>query len=123
MADDPLTLLEQGRYHEAMRRLPQSMEDWRVREAEAGHSFEGAAGFEYNSVMFTIAEEGDSDWAAILDDPDIPHAYKTTMIFEILETRLGKGAAYMGNSKNIIIPREAPIDLGTQMIKLPEPDN
>jgi len=42
------------------------------------------------------------------------------MVFEILEARLGKGAVYVGNEKNLVVPRFGPVNLGKDMIKLPE---
>jgi hypothetical protein len=42
------------------------------------------------------------------------------MVFEIIEGHLGKGAVYMGNDKNFIVPRNGPIDL-KDMIILPAP--
>ncbi len=116
-------LLEQGRYLEAIQLLPQRMNEWHIREKEIGHSFEGAAGFEYHKVMQMIAEKGARDWGRILEDPEIPYEYKTDLIFEILESKLGKGAIYLGNSNNWIVPRYAPIDLNTQMISFPESED
>ena len=113
-------LCEAGRYHEAMRALPDVMDAWARYTAAAGRTAEGAAGFEYATTMFSIAEKGDADWGKILDDPKIPYVYKTEMIFEIVEARLGKGAVYLGNSTNIIIPRFGRIDLDKEMIRLSE---
>ena len=73
-----------------------------------------------NDEFTYVVIHGDAQWGAILDDPQIPHTYKTEMIFEIMAQRLGKGTVYLGNSDNIIIPRHGPIDLNTEMIALPE---
>jgi hypothetical protein len=81
---------------------------------------EGTAGYLYALTMFTIAEKGDAHWGKILDDPDIPYVYKTEMVFEILEARLGEGAVYVANRRNLIVPRMGVIDLDKEMIKLSE---
>ncbi len=111
--------LTQGHYHLAMRELPPVMDQWAQYTRRSGETAEGAAGFTYGRTMDAIVAHGDSQWGAILDDPEIPYVYKTEMIFEILEARLGKGAVYMGNDKNLIVPRHGPIDL-KDMIRLPQ---
>jgi len=118
--ESPVRMLcENGEYHHAMRALPKAMAKWREYTKRTGRTAEGAAGFEYATTMFAIAHKGDAHWGRILDDPGIPYEYKTDMIFEILEARLGKGAVYVGNKDNLIVPRKALIDL-KEMIKLPE---
>jgi hypothetical protein len=87
---------------------------------KTGKYYEGAHEFLHGLVMGRAAAFGDSQWGAILDDSEIPHRYKTEMIFEILEARLGKGSVYLGNSENIIVPRERRVDLDREMIRLPE---
>lgn len=113
-------LCEAGKYHEAMRALPVAMRQWEEHAKRTGVTAEGAAGYEYSTTLFTIAEKGDSDWGRILDDPTIPYEYKVEMIFEILEARLGKGAVYVGNKDNLIVPRKRPADLEHEMIRLPD---
>ncbi len=99
-------LCDGGMYHEAMRRLPGEMATWAEYTKRTGNTAEGAAGYLYSTTMFSIAEKGDDDWGKILDDPDIPYRYKTEMIFEILEARLGKGAAWSPwHTDVVIIPR------------------
>ncbi len=115
-------LCEAGDYHGAMRELPNAMSQWAEYTKRTGSTAEGAAGHLYATTMFTIAEKGDAHWGRILDDPDIPYEYKTEMVFEILEARLGKGAVYVGNESNLIVPRSGRIDLTEEMIKLPEQD-
>lgn len=115
-----LEFCKKGNYHAAMRALPRIMTEWAEFTRCTGNTCEGAAGYEYAVVMFTIAEKGDADWGQILDDPKIPYRYKVEMIFEILEARLGKGAIYVGNSRNFIVPRLGCIDLDKEMITLPE---
>jgi hypothetical protein len=113
-------LCEAGKYHAAMRALPLSMWQWEEYAKRTGRTAEGAAGYEYTTTMFTIAEKGDADWGRILDDTAIPYEYKVEMIFEILEARLGKGAVYVGNKDTLIVPRKRPADLEHEMIQLPE---
>ena len=103
-----------------MRELPKTMAEWAEYTKRTGRTSEGAAGYLFVTTMFSIAEKGDAHWGKILDDPDIPYEYKTEMIFEILEARLGKGAVYVGNKRNLIVPRSGPIDLEKEMINLPE---
>ncbi len=104
-------LCEKGNHHAAMRELPKAMTAWEEYTRRTGNTCEGAASFLYAIVMFTIAEKGDAHWGRILDDPQIPYEYKTGMICEILEARLGKGAVYVADKKNFIVPRSGPIDL------------
>ncbi|MCD6393550.1 MAG: hypothetical protein J7M40_08580 [Planctomycetes bacterium] len=119
--ESPLrNLCDAGRYHEAMRAIPDVMDAWARYTAATGRTAEGAAGYVYTTTIFTIAQRGDADWGKILDDPEIPYIYKTDMIFEIVEARLGKGAVYLGNRTNIIIPRFGRIDLDKEMIRLAE---
>lgn len=108
-------------YVEAMRSLVHEMAEWEAYTQRTGSTAEGAAGFAYSTTLGEVAGVGDAQWGAILDDPDIPYEYKTDLIFEILETRLGKGAVYIGNEDNIIVPRWGPIDLDKAMIELPAP--
>jgi hypothetical protein len=112
-------LCENGQYVEAMRWLPKEMAAWKAYTERTGRTAEDAAGFIRSHILGIIVEKGDESWGEILDDPEIPYAYKTAMIFEILETRLGKGSVYMGNQENYIVPRSGPIDLSKEMIKLP----
>ena len=119
--DSPVrTLCEKGQYHAAMRALPKAMKQWAEYTQCTGETAEGAAGYEYSTTMFAIAEKGEKEWGKILDDPDVPYEYKTEMIFEILEARLGKGAVYVGNKDNFIVPRRRRVDLSREMIRLPE---
>lgn len=122
--NEPLTqsrdLCAVGEYHAAMRALPEVMRQWGEMTKLTGSTYEGAASFEFASTMFSIAECGDAEWGKILDDPAIPYSYKTHMIFEILEARLGKGAVYLGNKDNMIVPCERPAVLPREMMKLPE---
>ena len=105
------SLCESGRYHEAMRQLPEVMAQWEEYTRRTGQTAEGAAGYIYSTTMFDIAERGDADWGRILDDPNIPYEYKTTMIFEIAEMRLGKGSAWSPyHTDVVIIPRACPVD-------------
>jgi hypothetical protein len=113
-------LCQNGKYHEAMRALPKIMAQWKKYTKNTGLTDEGKAGYLYATTLFTIASKGDADWGRILDDPDIPYTYKTEMIFEILELRLGKGAVYAGDQNNFIVPRARNIDLDKEMIKLPK---
>jgi hypothetical protein len=115
-----LQLCAGGKYHAAMRALPPAMRQWEEYTKRTGETAEGAAGYEYTRTMFTIAGKGDADWGRILDDPAIPYEYKVEMIFEILEARLGKGAVYVGNKDNLIVPRKRPADLEHDMIRLPD---
>lgn len=99
-------LCDNGKYHEAMRELPKAMAVWGEYTKRTGRTAEGAAGYLYATTMFTIASKGDTDWGKILDDPDIPYNYKTKMIFEIAEARLGKGASWSPyHTEVVIIPR------------------
>ncbi len=107
----------QGRYQEAIRALPKDMAEWEKYTALTGSTSEGAAGYLHYRIMSEIAMKGDAEWGSILDDPNVPYEYKTEMIFEILENRLGKGSVYHGNSKNMIIPR---FDGEAEMIDLRE---
>jgi hypothetical protein len=103
-----------------MRELPKAMAEWTEYTKRTGRTAEGTAGYLYAVTMFTIAEKGDAHWGKILDDPEIPYVYKTEMVFEILEARLGKGAVYVANRRNLVVPRMGLIDLDKEMIKLPE---
>jgi|GEM_PF-3641177 len=99
-------LCDSERYHEAMRELPAAMKAWDEYTAHTGRTAEGAPGYLYASTMSAIVRKGDRDWGAILDDPDIPYSYKTEMIFEIAEARLGKGASWSSShTEVIVIPR------------------
>jgi len=114
-------LCDKGDYHAAMRELPTAMAQWEQYTERTGDYCEGAAGFLYVTTMSFTALKGDLHWAKILDDPDIPYVYKTEMIFEILEARLGKGSVYVGNKQNFIVPRFRPIDFDKEkMIALPD---
>jgi hypothetical protein len=114
-------LCDKGDYHAAMRELPTAMAQWEQYTKRTGNTCEGTAGFLYVHTMSNTAEKGDLHWAKILDDPDIPYVYKTEMIFEILEARLGKGAVYVANKQNSIVPRLRPIDFDKEKrITLPE---
>jgi hypothetical protein len=109
-----------GKYHAAMRTLPRAMQQWAEYTKRTGETAEGMAGHQYSTTMMAISERGDADWGKILDDPEIPYEYKAEMVFEILEARLGKGAVYVGNKDNFIVPRHRPADLDKEMIKLPD---
>lgn len=99
-----LLLCKEKKYHAAMRELPKVMAAWQEYTKLTGRTSEGAASYLYTTTMFTIASKGDADWGKILDDSEIPYNVKTDMIFEILELRLGKGAIYVGNQDNFIVP-------------------
>ncbi|MDJ0682067.1 MAG: hypothetical protein QNJ18_19675 [Xenococcaceae cyanobacterium MO_167.B52] len=104
-------LLRAHKYHEAMRELPKEMNAWTVYTEETGRTSEGAAGYIYSTTMFRIASEGDSDWGKILDDSNIPYPYKTRLIFEIVEARLGKGAVWAPwHTPIVIIPQSNAVD-------------
>ena len=104
--------LEKGDYHGAMRLLPAERRAWQKLMAKTGKSYEGAHGYLSGSTLFGAAERGDADWGKILDDPEIPYADKTSLVFQILETRLGKGAVYVGDDRDsFIVPCGGPIDL------------
>ena len=104
-------LCDSGKYHECMRVLPKEMAAWAEYTKATGSTSEGAAGFLYSTTMFAIACKGDADWGRILDDPDIPYNYKTEMIFEIVEARLGKGASWSPyHTPVVIIPRSQSVD-------------
>ncbi len=96
-------LLRAHRYHDAMRALPDEMDAWAKYAEQTGRTAEGAAGYLYATTMFRIAARGDTDWGAILDDPSIPYRYKTEMLFEVIETRLGKGSAWSPSDADFII--------------------
>ena len=112
--------LEKKEYHAAMRSLPKAMAEAEREARRTGHSVNVHSGSIDAHTFYEVAFRGDQDWGRILDDPEIPHGYKTAMVFEILELRLGKGAVYSGNHSNFIVPRSGPIDLDKDMIKLPE---
>jgi len=105
-------LCTEGKYHSAMKELVKSQAEWQAYTEKTGKTHEGAAGFEYMYTMMHIVSEGDAHWGKILDDPAIPYVYKTEMIFEILEERLGKGAVYMDSERNFIVPRFGLADIG-----------
>ena len=113
-------LLAEDRYHEALRQLPAALAEWHELELEAGHSFEGAAGYLYSTALLQTAVRGDRDWGVILDDPAIPYHYKSDLVFEILENRLGKGSVYSASRDLFVIPRSGPVNLATDMNTLPE---
>lgn len=95
-----------GNYHAAMRALPEEMERWARHEEQTGETAEGAGGYAYAFTLSQIAERGEADWGKIFDDPEIPHAYKASLLFEIAEARLGKGSAWMPwHTPVIVIPR------------------
>ncbi|MBS3763251.1 MAG: hypothetical protein KGZ25_08120 [Planctomycetes bacterium] len=94
---------KQARYHQAMVELQPAMIAWEKYTERTGRTLEGAAGYLYATTMFNIAEKGDKDWGAILDDPQIPYSYKVNMLFEIAEMRLGKGAAWFPCGSGIVI--------------------
>lgn len=112
-------LCDAGRYHEAMRRLPGEMAAWAEYTRRTGSTAEGAAGFLYATTMFRIAGKGDADWGKILDDPGIPYRYKTDLLFEIAEARLGKGAAWSpSHTRVVIIPRENAVNAWKEVTRL-----
>ncbi len=108
--ESPVRMLcEKGKYHEAMRELPKAMVAWGEYTETTGRTAEGAAGYLYATTVFAIANKGDADWGKILDDSDIPYNYKTEMICEIAEARLGKGASWSPyHTEVVIIPRSSP---------------
>ena len=100
-----------GRFHEAMKVLPTEMAAWAEYTKRTGSTAEGTAGYLYATTMAQIANKGDVDWGRILDDPDIPYDYKTAMIFEVAEARLGKGASWSPERGGVaIIPRSGRAD-------------
>lgn len=104
--DSPLrALCDAGDYHGAMRALPGVMEGWAEYTRHTGNTAEGAAGFELSTTLAQIAASGDADWGKILDDPEIPYECKTSMIFEILESRLARGSVWSPNRELIIMPQ------------------
>ena len=105
--ESPLrALCDAGQYHAAMRALPKVMDQWAEYTRRTGNTAEGAAGFEYATTLAEVAAKGDQHWGRILDDPEIPYEYKTSMIFEILELRLAKGGVWSPENRDlIIIPR------------------
>ena len=111
-------LMLQGKHHEAMRMLPGLMARWEAYTRATGHTQEGTAGFEHHTTLEGIANSGDAAWGAILDDPEIPYAYKVELVFEILEARLGKGAVYVADEHHLVVPRRRPIDLDTERMRL-----
>src|SRR5262245_27317484 len=72
--------LDEGRYHQAMRELPGVMQAWKLYTQRTGETAEGAAGFIFSHTLDRIAAAGDADWGKILDDPQIPYAYKTDLL-------------------------------------------
>ncbi len=112
--------LEKEEYHAAMRSLPRAMAEAESEARRTGHGVNVHSGSIDAHTFYEVAFRGEQDWGKILDDPGIPYAYKTEMIFEILEIKLGKGAVYVGNHRNFIVPRSGPINLRKEMIKLPE---
>ena len=114
-------LCDAGKYHESMRALPKEMAAWEEYTKATGNTREGAAGFLYSTTMFAIAIRGDADWGRILDDPDIPYDYKTEMISEIVEARLGKGASWSPyHTDVVIIPRSQSVDSWKEVNELLE---
>jgi len=102
--ESPLrALCDAGQYHAAMRALPKVMDHWAEYTRRTGNTAEGAAGFEYATTLAEVAAKGDQHWGRILDDPEIPYDYKTSMIFEILELRLAKGSVWSPEDGNLII--------------------
>ena len=99
-------LCKVGKYHEAMRELPKEMAAWAEYTRRTGNTSEGAAGLLHYHTMSAVASMGDKDWGKILDDPKIPFEYKTDLIFEIVEARLGKGAIFSSYKTDMIyLPR------------------
>ncbi len=87
------------------------MAEWAEYTRRTGSTSEGATGLLYSNTMGCIAGKGDADWGRILDDPDIPYRYKAELIFEICETRLGKGSAWSPwHTPVVIIPRNDNVD-------------
>jgi len=104
-----------------MRLLSDAMNRWDKYVERTGQTHGGAQGFVYHNFMGHLVNEGDAQWGAILEDPDIPYVYKTEMISDILEARLGKGSVYRGNEENLIVPRHRRINLRKERIRLPDP--
>jgi hypothetical protein len=118
--EDSRTLAENGEFHSALRSLTEDLTKWDRCIATSGNTNEGARSFLRTRVLDLVSRNGDAEWGAILDDAQIPYRVKTDMLFEILEDRLGKGAVYLGNEENIIVPRSRPANLEREMIRLPE---
>jgi hypothetical protein len=104
-------LLEEGDYHGAMKLLPEAMAESEREAAASGHSVAVMSGSLDAHVLQSIAESGDAHWGRILDDPDIPHHYKTGLLFDIIESRLGKGSVYEGGGGRYVVPASGPVDL------------
>ncbi len=112
-------LLRAHKYHEAMRELPKEMDAWTAYTEKTGHTSEGAAGYIYSTTMFRIASDGDPDWGKILDDTEIPYHYKTKLIFEIVEARLGRGAVWAPRHISVvIIPQNNVVDSWDEVSQL-----
>ncbi len=113
--------LDARNFHGALRLLPREAMLWDRLIEKTGRSYEGAQGFLHGSVMGQTASFGDLHWGMVLDDPDIPHAYKVAMVFEILEARLGRGSVYYGNRDNLIVPVPRRLDFEQDhKFRLPE---
>lgn len=104
-------LLAKGDYHGALILLPEAMAESRREAAATGHSFAVMSGSLDAHTLQSIAARGDIHWGRILDDPDIPHHYKTGLLFEIVETRLGKGSVYAPDNDHFVVPVSGPVDL------------
>jgi hypothetical protein len=103
--------LVEGDYRAALRLLPAAMAECEREADRTGHSVAVLSGSLDAFVLQTIAVEGEADWGAILDDPGIPHRYKTGLLFEIIESRLGKGSVYAEGEDRYVVPVESPVDL------------
>ena len=104
-------LLTRGDYHAAMRLLPAAMAEYEREARRRGHSVAVISGSLGVHTLYFIAEKGDAHWGSILDDPDISYPYKTGLLFNIIEARLGKGAVYVGDADHYVVPTSGPVDL------------
>jgi hypothetical protein len=111
---------EKRQFQPAMRALSEDLAKWDRCIASTRNNFEGARELLRARVLDLVSQNGDAQWGAILDDARIPYRIKTDMLFEILEHRLGKGAVYLANEETIIVPRNRPVDLDREMIRLPK---
>lgn len=105
------SLRKAGRYCEAFKLLPEMQSAWDAYTRRTGDTAEGTAGYVSSDTFMQICVHGDAHWGKILDDPDIPYDYKTELISEIANYRLGKGASWSPwHTEVVIIPRSKGAD-------------
>ena len=117
--EESRALAEKGEFYASIRSLPDDIAKWDRCIAVTGRSFEGSRGYLRSHVLDLVSLNGDAEWGKIWDDPKIAYRMKTDILFEILEARLGKGSVFLGNDETIIVPRNRPINLDREMIRLP----